>query len=205
MHTENPSYVDITYRCHFEGWNSLGSLFINILHHRGFGRLTKLGRKLPFLLPTSKTVEKPPQGNLVISVLRQVDEGIHGAVEEYHQDGELVVNAVPVHFISQIIHQEIHLIIDPTNYEANTDQQKGLDSVSPGQLELVGAHLESVLAVVDAVAPGVLDATVEQPDDPSVAVDEDAEREDELDADEENPEGAPERQTRPKCVQLALT
>ena len=87
----------------------------------------------PAILVLTTTTQKHFQSQLIILILDQINKWINCAVNKHHNDTKFEIYPVPVGVKSQIIHEIVNLIINPTDEERYANHQEGFNSISPGE------------------------------------------------------------------------
>lgn len=139
----------------------------------------------------------------------------------------MVVSTVPVHFMPNVMHQVIDLVLGPTHNETAGDDDESLDCVSPGQLKPVHRCADALLldfaclslnadcVVVTfndprqvlhgcSLSPVSVHTFGQHEKDVPVAVDQDDEGDEELDADKNDSKCSFELLARPLVKQQTL-
>ncbi len=96
--------------------------------HDGDGGAAGGGREIAVsFLPTggAAAAEASAERLLEFLVLEAVDEGVDARVEEHHEDGEVVEVGAVVLGVTQVEHEEVHLVPRPADHEAGPDKQDG--------------------------------------------------------------------------------
>ena len=93
------------------------------------------------------TIQKYFQSQLIILILDQINKWINCTVKKNHNDTKFEINPIPVSAISQIIHEIVNLIINPTDEEGYANHQEGFNSISPCEPKCV-VYLQIITGII---------------------------------------------------------